>query len=134
MLEQRLIETSTSPWSFPVVVVKKKNGKLKFCVNYKPLNDIMKKDNYPLSRINEINELLDSLQDTQWFITLDLASGYWQIKVRAEDQKKTAFITKFGMYEFKVMPFKLCNVYSKTSKDHFQYLEEVLNRIRKANL
>ncbi|CAB4411413.1 unnamed protein product [Rhizophagus irregularis] len=129
-LLKRLIEPSTSPWSFPVVVVKKKNSKLKFCVNYKPLNDIMKKDNYPLSRINEINELLDSLQDAQWFTTLDLASGYWQIKVRVEDQKKTAFITKFGMYEFKVMPFKLCNVYSKTSKDYFQYLEEVLNRIR----
>ncbi|EXX64785.1 gag-pol fusion protein [Rhizophagus irregularis DAOM 197198w] len=160
MLEQRLIEPSTSPWSFPVMVVKKKNGKLKFCVNYKPLNNITKKDNYPLPRIDE---LLDSLQDAQWFTTLDLASGYWQIKVRAEDQEKTAFITKFGTYEFKVMPFGLCNapatfqrtmdkvlhkikekfvlvylddviIYSKTFKDHIQHLKEVLNRIRKANL
>ncbi|CAB4494324.1 unnamed protein product [Rhizophagus irregularis] len=160
MLEQRLIEPSTSPWSFPVVVVKKKNGKLKFCVNYKPLNNITKKDNYPLPRIDE---LLDSLQDAQWFTTLDLASEYWQIKVRAEDQEKTAFITKFGTYEFKVMPFGLCNapvtfqrtmdkvlhrikekfvlvylddviIYSKTFKDHIQHLKEVLNRIRKANL
>ncbi|GBC25874.2 retroviral-like aspartic protease 1 [Rhizophagus irregularis DAOM 181602=DAOM 197198] len=160
MLEQGLIESSTSHWSFPVVVVKKKNGKLRFCVNYKPLNDITKKDNYPLPRIDE---LLDSLQDAQWFTTLDLALGYWQIKVRAEDQEKTAFITKFGTYEFKVMPFGLCNalatfqrtmdkvlhgikekfvlvylddiiIYSKTFKDHIQHLEEVLNRIRKANL
>ncbi|GBC36137.2 retroviral-like aspartic protease 1 [Rhizophagus irregularis DAOM 181602=DAOM 197198] len=160
MLEQGLIEPSTSPWSFPVVVVKKKNGKLRFCVNYKPLNDITKKDNYPLPRIDE---LLDSLQDAQWFTTLDLASGYWQIKVRAEDQEKTAFITKFRTYEFKVMPFGLCNapatfqrtmdkvlhgikekfvlvylddviIYLKTFKDHIQHLEEVLNRIRKANL
>jgi 8-oxo-dGTP pyrophosphatase MutT (NUDIX family)/predicted aspartyl protease len=160
MLKQGLIQPSTSPWSFPVVIVKKKNGKLRFCVNYKPLNDITKKDNYPLPRIDE---LLDSLQDAQWFTTLDLASGYWQIKVREEDQEKTAFITKFGTYEFKVMPFGLCNapatfqrtmdkvlagikeqfvlvylddviIYSKTFKEHIQHLTEVLTRIRKANL
>jgi hypothetical protein len=89
-----------------VVVVKKKNGKFRFCVNYKPLNDITKKDNYPLSRIDE---MLDVLQDAQWFTTLDLASGYWQIKVKKEDQEKTAFITKFGTYKFKVMFFGLCN-------------------------
>ena len=78
MLKQNLIQPSTSPWSFPVVVVKKKNGKLRFCVNYKPLNDVTKKDNYPLPRIDEI---LDSLNGAQWFTTLDLASGYWQIRV-----------------------------------------------------
>ena len=142
------------------MVVKKKNGKFRLCVNYKPLNDITKKDNYPLPRIDE---LLDSLQDAQWFTTLDLASGYWQIKVKKEDQEKTAFITKFGTYEFKVMPFGLCNapatfqrtmdkvlhgikekfvlvylddviIYSKTCKEHLQHLTEVLNRIRHANL
>src|SRR6266498_3373461 len=106
MLEQGLIQPSTSPWSFPVVIVKKKNGQLSFCVNYKLLNDVTKKDTYPLPRINEI---LDVLNEAQWFTTLDLASGYWQIKVKEEDQKKTAFVTKFGTYEFKVMPFGLCN-------------------------
>ena len=106
MLQQGLIEPSSSPWSFPVVVVKKKNGKYRLCVNYKPLNDITKKDNYPLPRIDEI---LDSLRDAQWFSTLDLASGYWQIKVKKEDQEKTAFITKFGIYQFKVILFGLCN-------------------------
>ena len=160
MLEQELIQPSTSPWSFPVVVVKKKNGKFRFCVNYKPLNDITKKDNYPLPRIDE---LLDSLHEAQWFTTLDLASGYWQIKVKPEDQEKTAFITKFGTYEFKVMPFGLCNapatfqrtmdtvlrgikekfvlvylddviIYSKTFSEHLQHIIEVLNRIREANL
>ena len=74
MLEQDLIQPSTSPWSFPVVIVKKKNGKFRFCVNYKPLNDVTKKDNYPLPRIDEI---LDSLNGAQLFTTLDLASGYW---------------------------------------------------------
>src|ERR1044071_3973262 len=160
MLEQDLIQPSTSPWSFPVVVVKKKNGKFRFCVNYKPLNDVTKKDNYPLPRINEI---LDSLKDAKWFTTLDLASGYWQIKVKEEHQEKTAFITKFGLFEFKVMPFGLCNapatfqriinkilgtsiekyvmvylddviIYSHTFEEHLKHLEEVLNRIHEANL
>ena len=160
MLQQGLVQPSKSPWSFPVVIVKKKNGKLRFCVNYKPLNDITKKDNYPLPRIDEI---FDSLNEAQWFTTLDLASGYWQIKVREEDQEKTAFITKYGTYEFKVMPFGLCNapatfqrtmdyvlgdakgkfvmvylddviIYSKTFEEHLKHIEEVLNRIRDANL
>ena len=160
MLEQDLIQPSTSPWSFPVVVVKKKNGKFRFCVNYKPLNDVTKKDNYPLPRIDKI---LDSLKDAKWFTTLDLASGYWQIKVKEEHREKTAFITKFGTYEFKVMPFGLCNapatfqqtmdkvlkgikdlfvmvylddviIYSKTFNEHLKHIEEVLDRIREANL
>jgi hypothetical protein len=160
MLKQDLIKPSTSPWSFPVVVVKKKNGKFRLCVNYKALNDVTKKDNYPLPRVDDI---FDSLKGAKWFITLDLASGYWQIKVRTEDQEKTAFITKFGLFEFKVMPFGLCNapatfqrimnkilgtsiekyvmvylddviIYSHTFEEHLKHLEEVLNRIRKANL
>jgi len=139
---------------------KEKNGKFRFCVNYKPLNDVTKKDNYPLPRIDEI---LDSLKDAKWFTTLDLASGYWQIKVKEEHREKTAFITKFGTYEFKVMPFGLCNtpatfqrtmdkvlkgikdlfvmvylddviIYSKTFSEHLKHIEEVLNRIRQANL
>ena len=160
MLKQDLIKPSTSPWSFPVVVIKKKNGKFRLCVNYKALNDVTKKDNYPLPRVDDI---FDSLKGAKWFTTLDLASGYWQIKVRAEDQEKTAFITKFGLFEFKVMPFGLCNasatfqrimnkilgtsiekyvmvylddviIYSHTFEKHLKHLEEVLNRIRKANL
>jgi hypothetical protein len=152
MLQQRLIQPSTSPWSFPVLVIKKKNGKFRFYVNYKPLNDITKKDNYSLPRINE---MLDALQDAQWFTTLDLASGYWQIKVKKEDQEKTVFITKFGTYEFKVMPFGLCNapatfqrtidkvlqgikdkfvlvylnnviIFSKTFEEYIQHVEEVM--------
>ena len=136
-------------------MVKKKNGKFRFCVNYKPLNDVTKKDNYPLPRIDEI---LDSLKDAKWFTTLDLASGYWQIKVKEEHREKTAFITKFGTYEFKVMPFGLCNapatfqrtmdkvlkgikdlfvmvylddviIYSKTFNEHLKHIEEVLGRI-----
>ena len=78
MLKQDLIKPSTSPWSFPVVVVKKKNGKFRLCVNYKALNDVTKKDNYPLPYVDDI---FDSLKGAKWFTMLDLASGYWQIKV-----------------------------------------------------
>ena len=78
MLKQDLIKPSTTPWSFPVVVVKKKNGKFRLCVNYKALNDVTKKDNYPLPYVDDI---FDSLKGAKWFTMLDLASGYWQIKV-----------------------------------------------------
>jgi hypothetical protein len=90
-----------------VIVVKKKNGKFRFYVNYKLLNNITKKDNHLLPKIDE---MLDTLQDAQWFITLDLALEHWQIKVKKKDKKKTAFIIKFGIYEFKVMSFELCNI------------------------
>jgi hypothetical protein len=122
MLKQDLIQPSSSPWSFP----KKKNGKLWLCVNYyKPINDITKKDNYPLPRIDEI---LDSLKGAKWFTTLDLASGYWQIKVREEDWKKTAFITKYRTFEFKVMPFGLCNVLATFQRIMNRVLEDSIGK------
>ena len=125
MLKQDLIQPSKSPWSFPILIVKKKNGQLRFCVNYKPLNDVTKKDNYPLPRIDEI---LDSLNEAQWFTTLDLASEYWQIKMRPEDQEKTAFITKYGTYEFKVMPFGLCNAPATFQRIMDKVLGELKNK------
>jgi hypothetical protein len=106
MIDNGLIRPSDSPWTSPVVLVKKKNGKLRFCVDYRKLNAITKKDAYPLPRIDE---MLNALSGSQWFSTLDLASGYWQVAMHPNDREKTAFVTRYGTYEFNVMPFGLCN-------------------------
>ena len=106
MLENKQIQTSESPWTSLIVLVKKKNSKLHFCIDYQKLNRVTKKDAYPLPRIDE---MLDTLARSKWFSTLDLASGYWQVQIHPGDREMTAFITRYSMYEFNVMPFRLCN-------------------------
>jgi FtsZ-binding cell division protein ZapB len=106
LLEVGLITPSKSQWTSPVVVVKKKNGKKRLCVDYRKLNKVTKKDCYPLPRIDDI---LETLSGSQWFSLLDLASGFWQVKLDLKDHEKSTFITRFGTYEFTVMPFGLCN-------------------------
>ncbi len=160
MLNEDLIERSIGPWAAPVVLVRKKNGKLRFCVDYRGLNAITQKDAYPLPRIDD---MLDSFGRSRWFSSLDLASGYWQVEMVPNDRLKTAFITQFGIYQFKVMPFGLCNapatfqrlmdevlrdllwkfvmvylddviVYSETFEDHLEHLNEVFDRLEVAGL
>ncbi|GBL59728.1 Transposon Ty3-I Gag-Pol polyprotein [Araneus ventricosus] len=107
MLERRIIQPSESPWSSPVVLVRKKDNSWRFCVDYRRLNKVTKKDVYPLPRIEDI---LDCMQESKFFSSMDLSSGYWQIEVNKPDRETTAFITPEGLYEFNVMPFGLCNV------------------------
>ena len=97
MLQQDVIQHSSSPWASPIVLVKKKDGTTRFCVDYRRLNEATRKDAYPLPRINMT---LDTLAGSYWFSTLDLLSGYWQVEIAEEDRCKTAFCTTEGLYEF----------------------------------
>ena len=160
MLQQGVIESAQGPWSSPIVLVKKKDGSTRFCVDFRKLNDLTRKDAQPLPRIDDT---LDALSGACWFSTLDLASGYWQVEVDPSDREKTAFVTPFGMHQFRVMPFGLCNapgtfqrlmeliltglhwttclvylddiiIYSRTVEEHLQRLKEVLERLKGAGL
>ncbi|KAE9114009.1 hypothetical protein PF010_g9861 [Phytophthora fragariae] len=106
MLGAGVIEEGNGAWGFPVVLVRKKDGEVRFCVDYRALNKVTKKDVYPLPRIDET---LEALGGALLFTTLDLRAGYWQIRVAPEDQDKTAFMTWRGLYKFVHMPFGLTN-------------------------
>ena len=104
MLKKGIIKESTSPWSQPLVIVTKKEGSPRFCVDFRKLHLISKKQIIPMPRVEDV---LDSLGDAFYFTTLDLASGYWQIPMTSEDMENTAFCTRQGNVEFCVMPMGL---------------------------
>lgn len=106
MLEQGVIEEGQGAWGFPVVLVKKKDGSVRFCVDYRALNAITVKDVYPLPRVDET---LEALCGSRRFTSLDLHAGYWQLAVAPDDKVKTAFTTRRGLFQFTRMPFGLCN-------------------------
>ena len=159
-----MIQPSNSPWASPVVLVRKKDGTHRFCVNYWELNSVTRADTFPLPRIDD---LLDQLGKSAYFSTLDLATGYWQIRVHPNSQEKTAFVTPQGLYEFRVMPFGLTNapavfqrlmqyvlmglnpeegpdfvavyiddilVFSRTLEDHIHHLRLVFERLVETGL
>ena len=108
-----LIVDSASPWAAPLVVVPKKSGEWRVCADYRLLNQLTKKDSYPMP---DVARLLDELEGHSWFSTLDLTSGYLQVPMAAEDQEKTAFVTSSGLYEYRVMSFGLCNAPAQFSR------------------
>lgn len=160
LLEAQVIQESSSPYASPIVLVKKKDGSLRMCVDYRLLNNKTRKDAFPLPRIEES---LDALTGACWFSTMDLASGYNQVPVSEADRPKTAFCTPFGLFEWNRMPFGLCNapstfqrlmqrifgdqqcqslllylddivVFSSTVEQHLDRLEVVLGRLQQEGL
>jgi len=106
LLHKGVIQPSSSPWASPVVLVPKKDGSLRLCVDYRKLNKVTVADAYPLPRVDDT---LDAFAGCDTFTTLDMATGYWQIAMDATDQEKTAFTTPLGLYEFTVLPMGCCN-------------------------
>lgn len=106
MLRDGVIEAGHGAWGFPVVLVKKKDGSARVCIDYRLLNAVTKRDVYPLPRIDDT---LDNLHDARHFTSLDLHTGYWQVPVAKKDRDKTGFVTRKGLYRFVRMPFGLAN-------------------------
>ena len=158
LLSKGLIRPSTSPFGSPILFVKKKDGTLRMVIDYRSLNKITIKNKYPLPRIDD---LFDRLQGGKYFSSLDLMSGYHQIKIKDSDVPKTAFRTPVGHYEFLVLPFGLSNapatfqsvmnrifehldfiivylddilIFSKSLEEHKQHVKIVLDILRKEKL
>jgi hypothetical protein len=160
LLDKGFIRPSNSPWGAPLLFVKKKDGTLRLCIDYRQLNRATVKNKYPLPRIDD---LFDQLKGAKVFSKIDLRSGYYQLRIKEQDVVKTAFRTRYGHYEFLVMSFGLTNapavfmdlmnrvfrpyldkfvvvfiddilVYSNSYLEHEQHLRQVLSTLREHQL
>jgi hypothetical protein len=160
LLEKGFIRPSSSPWGCPTIFVKKKDQTLRMCVDYRPLNEVTIKNKYPLRRIDI---LFDQLTGARVFSKINLRPGYHQIRIRPEDIQNTAFTTRYGLFEYLVMSFRLTNapahftylmnsvfmpeldkfvvifiddilIYSKNEEEHAKHLRIVLTRLREHQL
>jgi len=160
LLKNDIIQPSESPWNAPIVIVAKKNGDIRMCVDYRKLNSVTKKPIYP---IPSTQQLMDCLTGSMYFSTLDLSQGYHQIPMASKDIQKTAFATRLGHFEYKRMPFGLATapatfqrlmhivlrnenwhkcliylddiiIFGRNAEEHLDRLRSILQRIREANL
>ena len=159
MLAANIIQSSRSPWSFPIVVVDKRDGSKRFCTDFRKLNLICKRSNWPLP---VIDDMLAVLGNSKYFTTLDLKSGYWQIPLDERDKEKTAFTCHRGLYEYNVMPSGLANapgvfqefmsvvlqdlgkiamaylddiiIFSPSMEEHIKHIQLVFDRLRQHQL
>ena len=161
MLKDGVVRTSSSPYNSPILMVTKKDGSIRFCVDYRRLNKVTKTCKYPLTNVSAC---YDKLHDSFYFTSLDFQSAYWSIPMAEEDKEKTAFTVRSGKYEFNVMPFGLTNAVAtfchlmdkifaayqwqfvlcfiddcliftpKNFKLHLHHIKLVFNKIRQANL
>ncbi|GKA03189.1 putative reverse transcriptase domain-containing protein [Tanacetum coccineum] len=160
LFDKGFIRPSSSPRGAPILFVKKKDGSFRMCINYRELNKLTVKNRYPLPRIND---LFDQLQGSSVYSKIDLRSGYHQLRVREEDIPKTAFKTRYGHYEFQVIPFGFTNAptvfmdimnrvckpsldkfvivfvddilsYSKNKNEHKEHLKAILELFKKEEL
>ena len=106
MLEDDIVEPRSNPWASPILLVTKKGGSIRICIDYRQLNSVSRKDAYPLPRIDSS---LEALAGNKWFCTIDLISGYWQCKMAPQNKDRSAFNSHMGLFEFKVLPYGMCN-------------------------
>ena len=160
MLDNKIIRPSASPWNAPIILVKKKDNSMRFVCDFRGLNDVSKKDSYPLPHVRDV---IDKMNGAVYWTTLDAASAYWSIPLREQDREKTAFSVPRGKFEFNVTPFGLCNagatyqrmidialsglpsdrilaymddivVFSTSFTDHIKSLQTIFQRLRSSSI